>query len=88
MAFPLALLIPVIPEIIKQLKTRPKSGVKEVSGIGIIAALSFIANDATTCALDGISALSCVPIDHWSMLIVSALALVARLNGKRNEASK
>lgn len=86
MPFPI-LALPVILEIVKQLKTWPKSGVKEVSGVGVIAALSFIVQDVEACAPFALESLSCVHVDHWSMLIVSSLALVARLNGKRKDAA-
>lgn len=87
MAFPLAALLTLLPEIIKQIKTKPKSGVKEIAGLGLIGSLALIENDVSTCAMDGVNALSCVSADHWGMLIVASLTLVARLNDKRQEAS-
>ncbi len=86
MAFPIAALITVLPELIKQINTRPKSGVKETSAIGIGTAITFIVQDITACSeVVGIDSLACVSVDHWSFLIVSVVALVARLNGKRKE---
>lgn len=86
MAFPIAALITALPAIIGQLKTKPKSGVKEVAALGLAGSVALIAQDAAACSMVGVNALSCVSPDHWGMLVAASLVLVARLNGKRKEA--
>ena len=85
MAFPLAALITVLPDLIKQIPTRPKTFMKEgaVGGIGL--GIYWVVQDMSNCTTDGFASISCVTPDHWGLLAVSLLALVARLNGKRKE---
>jgi hypothetical protein len=87
MALPLASLITALPAIIKQLKTKPKSGVKELTAIGVGGAIVLIYQDLLLCGADiTTESLSCVTAEHWGALVIAGLALVARLNAKRKEA--
>ena len=67
------------------MKTKPSTGIKEISGIGLAAAIGFIVEDVASCEASGFEALTCVPVDHWSALITASLVLIARLNAKRKE---
>ena len=90
MALPLIPLITAMftaaPAIMKQLKTKPKTMVKEFTTIGVGTSLYFIGMDLESCGqVIDFASFSCVTPDHWSMLITSSLALIARLNGKRKD---
>jgi hypothetical protein len=82
MAFPLVPFLAVLPELIKQIKTRPKSWAKEGAYAGIGTAIYWFVQDVGNCAADGFSSLTCVTPDHWSLLAMGVLALVVRLNHK------
>jgi hypothetical protein len=82
MALPL-LAWPVILEVIKQIKTRPRTGKKELYTTGIVASGMYLMQDIESCSVGGINALSCVTADHWGFFMVAVVALIARLNSKR-----
>ena len=86
MAFPLAALITVLPELLKQLPTKPRTMMKEGAAGGIGLGIYWVVQDMSNCTTDGFASISCVTPDHWQLLAVSALALVAQLNSKRKEA--
>ena len=54
-----------------------------VGGIGL--GIYWVVQDMSNCSTDGFASISCVTPDHWQLLAVSALALVARLNSKRKD---
>lgn len=76
---------PVILEVVKQIKTRPRTGKKELYTAGIVGSTMAIMQDVESCSVDGLSALSCVSADHWGFFMVAVVALIARLNSKRTE---
>jgi hypothetical protein len=87
MALPLIQLIPLITAVTKQIATKPKTMIKEISVAGIGSSVYFIIQDLAGCSGESfIELLACIPLDHWTALMVSVSALLARLNSKRSEA--
>lgn len=80
------LITALIPAITKQLATKPKTMIKEISTLGIGSAVYFIIQDLSACEGETIiQSLACIPAAHWTALFISGSALIARLNAKRTE---
>ena len=75
----LKVILPNLPAI-KQVLTRPKTGVKEATGITIGMAIFLVYGDYTACG-----GFSCVSAANWGILVTSVIALIARLNAMAGE---
>jgi len=80
MALPLIPLLTAIIPLIKQVATKPKTGQKEVTGLGIGAAAYLVYGDYMACG-----GLECVSAEHWGILVSAVVILLTRLNAKRKE---
>ena len=73
-------IIPTLPKL-AQLFTKPKTGVKEAIGLGVITPIAMnIINVINTCGL------SCVNTEEWAQLSGAIITLIIYLSSKANRA--
>jgi len=82
---PLQLLLALIPTLPKlaELFTKPKTGVKESIGVGVISPIVYsIINTIADCGI------SCVTADEWTQLAGAVITLVIYLNSKAKKTER
>ncbi len=65
---------------LKQLTTTPKTYQKEIAHVSIALAANLVYTGYASCG-----SLTCVPAEHWLLLVTAVVALIARLKAKQEE---